>query len=336
MPEDRPIPDACAAAESGQRIYSYVAYGLHIGSMLPLPELLPAAGEPEVVLRVAKVDGLPPEVRSGEGYCQAEAETVHLFWPEAGAFQISGGREIVVEPAPAAEERVVRLYLLGPVLAMLLFQRGRLILHASAVAIDGAAVAFLGASGWGKSTTAAAFHAHGYGVVADDVAAVQTGSGRPLIFPGFPQLKLCPDALLSLGHRPETLPQLHPDEGKRGRCVIDGFCREPLPLRSLYVLAEGRRLEIEPLQGRETFVELLRHSYAVRLLYAIGAAAQFKQCASVVGAAPARRLKRPRSLQRLPDLVRLVEQDLGRQDSPARQALMTCSSAGLLPRARES
>src|SRR2546426_9378375 len=37
---------------------------------------------------------------------------------------------------------------LGPVLAVLLHQRGRLVLHASGVALDGCAVAFLGGSGW--------------------------------------------------------------------------------------------------------------------------------------------------------------------------------------------
>jgi len=48
----------------------------------------------------------------------------------------------VVEPEPGAEEAILRLYLLGPVLGILLHQRGFLVLHASVVSMAGAAVVF--------------------------------------------------------------------------------------------------------------------------------------------------------------------------------------------------
>ena len=69
---------------------------------------------------------------------------------------------------------------------MLLQQRGYLVLHASAVAAGGTAVAFLGHAGWGKSTTAAALYAQGYGLVTDDVLAVEMSSGRLMVPPGEP------------------------------------------------------------------------------------------------------------------------------------------------------
>ena len=69
-----------------------------------------------------------------------------------------GGQEVIVEPSPDADERAVRLCLLGPIVALIPHQRGRLILHASAVAVGGDAIAFLGGQGWGKSTIAAALH----------------------------------------------------------------------------------------------------------------------------------------------------------------------------------
>ena len=67
---------------------------------------------------------------------------------------------------------------------------------------------------------------------------------------------------------------------------------------------------IEPLGGQEAFVELVRHSYAVRLLQATGAApTHIQQCAAVVRAVPIRRLNVRRSLEELPDLAALVEKD---------------------------
>src|SRR2546421_132869 len=69
-----------------------------------------------------------------------------------GAFLVRGGREIVVDPAPGVEARVLRLSILGPAFGLLLHQRGRFVLHASAVASGGGVLAFAGGSGWGKST----------------------------------------------------------------------------------------------------------------------------------------------------------------------------------------
>ena len=81
-----------------------------------------------------------------------------LEYPGAATFLIRGGREIVIDAAPGVEQRLIRLFLLGPALALLLHQRRFLVLHASAVMIDGAAVAFVAEKGMGKSTLAAALH----------------------------------------------------------------------------------------------------------------------------------------------------------------------------------
>jgi hypothetical protein len=98
---------------------------------------------------------------------------------------------MIVEPLPHVDEHVLRLYLLGPALGVLLQQRGLLVLHASAVAIGERVVAFVGESGWGKSTTAAALERRGHTVVADDVCALHLrGSEDPLVFPAIPRLKL--------------------------------------------------------------------------------------------------------------------------------------------------
>jgi hypothetical protein len=289
---------------------SYLAYGLGIQSALSLPELVPGkAGD--VVIRLGKVDRLPPEAISAGVYSEATTREVYLFWEEVGAFLVRRGHEIIVEPAPGIEERALRLMVLGPALGVLLHQRGRLVLHASAVAIDGGAVAFLGGPGWGKSTTAAALHAQGHGIVADDVTAVRLDTDCPTVSPGFPQLKLWPEAAISsLGDDLQTLPRLHPELDKRARHVARAFPSATLPLRRIYVLAEGESQGIEPLQSQEALVELIRHSYVSALLQAAKASSHFLQCSSVVETVPIRCLRRPRSLPDLPVLARLVEEDL--------------------------
>ena len=120
---------------------------------------------------------------------EVSAGVVRLAWPGVGRFRVRQGRDVLIHPAGDADEQVLRLFLLGPVLAVLLHQRGRLVLHASGVALDGCAVAFLGGSGWGKSTLAGLLHRRGHRFLTDDVLPVDVERGRT-VAPGIPELKV--------------------------------------------------------------------------------------------------------------------------------------------------
>lgn len=295
-------------------MWSYVAYGLSIRSELALPELVAAEDGQvaDVVVRLGCVRPIVPEGDWTEGYVYGDAEEAHIFVEGVGSLLVRGGREIVVDPAPGVEERVLRLFLLGSALGLLLHQRGLFVLHASSVVVGGAAAVFLGESGEGKSTMAAAMHARGHAVVVDDVVAIDLdGACAPLVLPAFPQLKLWPEAAGLLGDRPETLALLHPDEEKRARPAWEGFPQRPLPLAGIYVLAEGSRPAIEPLRPQEAFAELIRYSYAAGLLGPTASTpAHFRQCVDLAGRAAISRLRRQRSLSALPEIAQLLEAHL--------------------------
>jgi hypothetical protein len=293
-------------------VFSYAAYGLGIYSALPLPELVASevGAEVDIVICLGSIERLPSEADNQEGCFYATPESAYFFWEGVGAFLVRNGCEIIIEPTPGVDERVLRIFIVGVALGVLLHQRGLLVLHASAVAINGSAIAFVGEKGAGKSTTAAALHARGHSIVADDIVALQVnGPGSPMILPGFPQLKLWPDAVTALGEVPEALPQVHPQFEKRARRVAHGFLQVHLPLSCIYVLSEGRHHQIEPLRPQEIFEELMCHSYAVRFLGAIGTpVSHFHQCVRLANSVPICSLKRPRSLSALLDLAWLVEE----------------------------
>jgi hypothetical protein len=297
-----------------ETFFSYKAYGLAIHSILPLPELIAEAVEAvtDVVVRTGCVEREPLSEPDSAGYVHIRSGADYYFWNDVGAFLVRGGREIVVEPAAGVEERTIRAYILGSAFGVLLHQRGLLALHASAVVADGGVVAFLGESGWGKSTTAAAMHALGHAVVADDVVALQVDDAeRPMALPAFPRLKLYPETALSLGYEREALAVFDPDDDRREYRAIRGFPQEPLPLRRIYVLAEGESQETELLSAGEAFIELVRHTYALARLQSLGATpGHFRQCAQVANSVPIYRLKRQRSLAVLPGVARMVEEHL--------------------------
>lgn len=292
-------------------MYSYSVCGLGIRSAVLLPELVETNVEADVVIQLGKVDTVPADASYNEVSFFANRDEVCLFWKGIGAFLIRGGNEIIVDPDPKVGQQVLRLFLLGRVLGTLLHQRGLLVLHASAVATNGSAIAFMGGKGWGKSTLAGAMYEEGHSIVADDVVAIRVdSSGIASVFPGFPQLKLWPEAAAFLGHRVDALPRLHPEFEKRARATARGFSAAPLPLKAIYVLDEGDRLEVTTLGPMEAFLELVRHSYAAKLLEATGTAEQhFRHCDELVRSVAIHRLKRTSSLTELPDVAKFLREE---------------------------
>jgi hypothetical protein len=291
-------------------VFSYLAYGLKIASELRLPELISLAppavdGGSDVMIRFADSPSFPSPPTTVR---EANAAEVLLCYEQVGTFLVREGREVWIDRKPEVVDYSLRLLVLGPVLGILLHQRGHLVLHGSAVAKEGKAIAFLGNSGWGKSTTAAAFHQRGYTVVADDLVAVQINPDGSMIWPGFPRLKLWPEAADYLKHDPTLLSALHPKLPKLGLTIQHNFATVPLSLSQIYILTEGEATQIEPLSSSAAFPELMRHSYALSLLQKTErSGSHFSQCGQLIQSVPISRLRRPQLLSELSTVTQLVE-----------------------------
>ncbi|WP_414544528.1 hypothetical protein [Nostoc sp. CCY0012] len=282
----------------------YKAFNLYIASEIQLPELIESEGKPDVIVRLGKLDDTTAkEFDLGNNFQGTVAEV--------GRFLIYQGQEIVIDPLPGVDESLLRTILLGPILCVLLRQRGLLVLHASAVRINNQAVAFMGGSGWGKSTLATAFHTKGYDVLTDDVMPIQVGTGQPLVFPAYPQFKLWPEAATSLGEDINSLSPIFPNGPKLSYKVSQGFQQTPLPLQKIYVLGKGESHEITQIQTQQAFVELVRHTRAITLITDPEfQASHLRLCTELVKNVSFCHFIRKPSLADLPELVKLVEEDL--------------------------
>jgi len=284
-------------------MYSYIAYKLCIHSEFPLPELIPTAGVPDVVVRRGNLHSTEQKMIAEQG------DRIFGKLPGIATFLIEDGRHITVEPA--GDDDVLSPSILGAAMSVILRQRGMLVLHASSVAINDRVVAFMGGSGWGKSTLANAFHTKGYSVLTDDVLALDTQSMPPVVIPAFPQFKLCRDAAVALGHDPETLKPLFPNALKLSYGFTQGFQQTPLPLHCIYVLDKGDSHGITRLKPQDAFVELVRHTRSANLLTSSAfAAPHLQQCAELIKSVVFSRFTRQPSLVDLPLLVKLVEEDV--------------------------
>lgn len=300
----------------------YKAYNLCIASELQLPELIETDSEPDVIVRFGRLEN----VTSMQQEC---GKNFVGEMPEVGEFFIHDGQEIVMNPLPGVDQALLRTVLLGPALCVLLRQRGLLVLHASCININHKGVAFMGGSGWGKSTLATAFHTQGYPVLTDDVMPIQMIPGQPLVFPAYPQFKIWPEAAASLGQDTKSLLPISQNASKLAYKISCGFQQTPLPLQRIYVLAKGSNHEITQLKPQEAFVDLVRHTRAINLITDPEfMASHLRLCGELIKNVSFCRFTRKPSLTDLPELVRLVEDDLAqinRQDSDCESDLATFS-----------
>ncbi|MBC8144723.1 MAG: hypothetical protein H7X80_04000 [bacterium] len=249
---------------------SYSAFGLGIRSEIPLPELIEVEGDEDILIRYGRVErpmGLDPD---DDDYFRLADDTVSFHTPHGG-FRIASGRELTVDPSHDSSPASVRLTILGRALGAMLQWRGQFVLHASAVARNGRAIAFAGESGAGKSTTAATFLRNGYSLVADDIVAIDTTSPGFQIFPGLSHMKLWPDSAAAHGHDHEALDRIHEAHDKRYVPLsTDQIVGGPVPLDAIYMLASGTETHVVPLNAQDALVCLLRNAYAPRIMRVLG------------------------------------------------------------------
>jgi hypothetical protein len=294
-------------------MYAYYAYELGISSEIVIPEFISAQVKPDVTITVdnqAKVTQYVPQEALNTFWCfKVHNSKAFFYHRDAGVFLIEDGSKVIFVPVDNPSEELIRIALIETVMAMLLYQRGRLVLHGSGVNINGNGVVFVGKSGQGKSSTAGAFHRHGYEIITDDVAPINLSQKEPTIAPGFPQLKLGEEIAAELGHDFATLPILYPSESKRCYRPQQDFSLAPLALKRIYMLTDAPEFSIEALNPSEAVFELSRNSRPTSVSHARDRE-HFARCANFARNFTVYRLKRPRNLALLPQLVQIVEDHL--------------------------
>ena len=298
----------------------YRAYGLVVESELPLPELpkIDGAG-PRCRVRVVSDPPAVPaawlhewHLPSGEAWLSIGrlASDYLLRFPSVADFLVSpdGGR-VGCASAPDVPYDTVRHLLLDQVLPLVVSLRGDLALHASAVAHDGGAIAFMGSTGQGKSTLAASFARDGLRVLTDDCLVVQRTDGGLVGVPAYPGLRLWPHVIPELfGEVPELSDVAHYSDKKRLDATLGGlgFCREPVPMRRIFVLAPDEARDgdaparVAPLSPREAFMALLTHAYRLDVTDRGRLRGEFDRLGRVAHAPLFYRLEFSRDLSRLP------------------------------------
>ena len=233
-------------------MYEYRICGLTVASELELPGAVAAPPMAEGAQISIRRDTVPASIdgatASGPTW-EMDRETFLLRVPRLARFLIRSGRDIAVEMEPDAIEYDMTGFLLGTVFGILLHQRGALVLHGSAVARNGRAIAICGHSGAGKSTLAAALCREGFSFVTDDLCVIGLDDDRqPVMLPDGRRLKLWKQSIdnLDLSARREEAVRESFE-----KYYIQPFDTPDTPprLSAIYILGEARPPLVARIEG---------------------------------------------------------------------------------------
>jgi hypothetical protein len=310
-----------------QRQHSYSACGLDFAATVPFPELCRAYGNgPTFILRVVRrLPAVPEFAETGrtlfpDGQLwlrRSRAGSLHLLEFEGFAtFLLDTSRdEILACPHDGTNPAAVRHLFLNQVLPLYLSTRERLALHASAIAVAGCAVAFMGDAGLGKSTLARAFVARGCALVTDDTLMLDRSADLTVV-PSYPGLRLWPDSAAALGCDGFTLIKGGNVLKHRQQSQAPSLPAAPVPLSHIYLLSgPAPSISIRPAAARQAITALLRANFLLEVDDPKRLAWQFRRLSDLAARPIFHSLSYPRDFELLPRVCDTVLEHLSQVTS---------------------
>ena len=231
-----------------------------------------------------------------------------LRFPGLAHFRVcSEGRQVHCDALRNVPEATVR-HLLHQVLPLLDNGQGATVLHGGAVEVNQRAVAFVGPTGRGKSTLAAALAAEGYRFLTDDALQVRvSASGELVAAPGEPHLRLWSDSerVLAGAAAPAN------DAAAKSRIAAGGrfpHCAGERPWAVIYLLDANASAEtrFEPVRPAAALLELVQNSFLLDPESPALLKVQHENLSAVVSRVPVCRLTYARNYQGLPQVCQDV------------------------------
>jgi len=205
----------------------------------------------------------------------------------------------------------VRHLFLDHVIPRFLAHQGNLVLHASAVVLpNGAGLAFLGKSGWGKSTIASSFYRRGAKLISDDGLLLEEKAGLLIGFPAYSGSRLWQDSADSVfSDQPDLTRVSHYSAKKRLILSGDPLSFSGVELHAIFLLNDpsekklSRNISIERIVGADAIMAIIGRAFLLDVEDMVPVAKQFSSASRIASTYPAvYSLRYPREYELLPEL----------------------------------
>ena len=308
----------------------YRVFNTTIYSAIPLPELeLTNAKEPAEITFLASNQIFPETSefqwsqhwRLPDGRillsCAKLDNLFLLRFPEIADFHINFETKVIqCHSHESVDDNTVRHLLLDQVIPRYLGHTGSIILHAGAVQKQGNCIAFLGGSGFGKSTLASFFHNHGYTLLTDDCIMIDSKKPYACI-PSYTGVRMFDDSIYAtFGNNFHTSSVASYSYKKRIELDRKTIYSEKNPcLAAIFLLdksdSQCETIKIQRLNGMQKIIELVKHSFIMDVSNQSTNSILFnKQAAMANSKIPFFKLTYPNAYDLLPQVLGEVESAL--------------------------
>lgn len=290
-------------------MYYYKIYGLHIKSDYLLEEAMEIQEVAEDNVDVEIVQGeldqrLTTETEIDDknvgGYVyRFEAKRGWLRSKGQGCCLMEDGSKVTYQLKENYNPLVMNQIFLSGVLPSILIQREEIAMHGSGILWGEKAIVISGVSGAGKSTLARELLKNGGIFMADDTVALGLKDHKVYAQGGYPQQKICLDAMEDEENSDTELILLPPDGGEAKYAVRlkQGFCMEEKELRALFIVQveDVEQVTLAEIQGSEKIKYLINNLYKYRTYTEIGMSVEvFKKCIEVANIVKIYTISRPK------------------------------------------
>ena len=154
----------------------------------------------------------------------------------------------------------------------------------------------------------------GYELLSDDISVVSLDEeGNPIVYAGYPGVKLWSDSLIKLGRDPEHYSRVRSKLNKHHMHVQEQFHSEALLLGGVYILqtknSEG--IQLEKIKGIEKFNALKNNTYRLNFIKGLGnTEPHFRHLSALAAQCEVKRITRSTKTFALNEILDAVEQDI--------------------------
>ncbi len=316
----------------------YRIFNISLDSQIPVPELSQASDSTDTetftfslndqdksVNPAARVnwfhDWLDPNgnVSISAGHC---GSNYWLRFPGMVDFKINLNQQnITAYKHSSTPDTTVRHMLLDQVIPRILGQQCHLILHAGAVTLgNGKTVAFIGQSGWGKSTLVSSFQQQGAELITDDCLMIEFENGRVTAIPNYYGIRLFDDSINAIYGQQQDSDDVAHYSSKRRLIMTDSSMNEAatsLQLDAIFLLSDpdavskSDEINITAAGGIDAMMALVAQTFVLDVTDKQLMVKQFKHCGRLFdNEVLCFQLDYPRKHSRLDDVRNAIENAL--------------------------
>lgn len=299
---------------SNQKYY-YKVYGLNIESEILVPELTALEKNMRKNIDVKiYYNTLPDDIKQKVDEGKNAFYNDQYVWfhiDNVGTYLIRNGDTVTIDLCENPDLNILKVYILGSVLGIILLQRNTVAIHGGSIVINNKGCIFTGDKGAGKSTLTTALRQRGYDFVSDDVGAIEL-SDIPMINPGFGYQKLCEDAMTKLGYDSSKFTPFRSDMNiKYIVPALDNFVKEKVPFKALFEIEQGdtQKVEVVEVTGNEKLQKIIKNVFRIEvLMYSGGVPADyFKKCIEIAKHIKLYKITRPKNQFTVNEQIEIIE-----------------------------